>query len=162
MICIRVLAISGLAFISRLAFIRQISITSFMKITPKQYAESLYQAVKEKKDSDIKDAINNFFSILIQNNDMAKAEAIVVEFEKIWNMEQRIVEAELVSAKELDNSIVKLLNGYIAELSGAKKVILNQKINKNILGGVVIKYEDKILDGSLRMRLGELKKEMVK
>ncbi len=133
-----------------------------MKIIPKQYAQSLYQAVRDKNDSQIKDAINNFFSILIQNNDMAKAEEVVVEFEKIWNMEQGIIEAKVVSAKELDNDIVKLLNDYIAELSGAKQVSLNQEVNKNILGGVIIKYKDKVLDGSLRMRLGELKSEMVK
>ena len=133
-----------------------------MKITAKQYAESLYEAVQDKNNSQIKNSINNFFSILIQNNDIAKAEVIVKEFEKIWNTEQGIIEAKVVSAKELDNKIVKLLNNYIAELSGAEKVNLNQKINKDILGGVIIKYEDKILDGSLRMRLSELKGEMMR
>ncbi|MCK5320860.1 ATP synthase F1 subunit delta [Candidatus Parcubacteria bacterium] len=133
-----------------------------MKITAKQYAESLYQVVKDKNNSQIKDVINNFFSILTQNNDITKAEKIAKEFKKIWNTEQGIIEAEVVSAKELDNKIIKLLNNYITESSGAEKVILNQKINKNILGGVIIKFEDKILDGSLRMKLEELKREMVK
>ncbi|MCK5510209.1 ATP synthase F1 subunit delta [Candidatus Parcubacteria bacterium] len=133
-----------------------------MKITAKQYAESLYEAVQDKNNSQIKNSINNFFNILIQNNDLAKAEAIVKEFEKIWNIEQGIIEAKVVSAKELDNKIIKLLNNYITKLSGAEKVILNQKINKDILGGVVIKFEDKILDGSLRARLSELKSEMIK
>ena len=133
-----------------------------MKITAKQYAESLYEAVQDKNNSQIKNSINTFFNILIQNNDLAKAEAIVKEFEKIWNIEQGIIEAKVVSAKELDNKIIKLLNNYITKLSGAEKVILNQKINKDILGGVVIKFEDKILDGSLRARLSELKSEMIK
>ena len=133
-----------------------------MKITAKQYAESLYEAVQDKNNSQIKNSINNFFSILIQNNDIAKAEEIAKEFEKIWNTEQGIIEAEVVSAKELNNKIVKLLNNYIAELSGSEKVILNQKINKDILGGVIIKYEDKILDGSLRAKLNGLKTEMIK
>ena len=133
-----------------------------MKITAKQYVESLYQAVRDKNNSQIKDAIKNFFSILVQNNDILKAEEIVKEFEKIWNIEQGIIEAKVVSAKELDKNIVKLLNNYITELSGVRKIILNQKINKNILGGMVITYEDKVLDGSLRMRLGDLRSEMVK
>ena len=133
-----------------------------MNVSSKQYAESLYQAVRDKNNSQIKDAIKNFFSILIQNNDILKAEEIVKEFEKIWNTEQGIIEAKIVSAKELNKNIVKLLNNYITELSGAEKVILNQKINKNILGGVIIKYEDKILDGSLRAKLNELKVKMVR
>ena len=133
-----------------------------MKISAKQYAQSLHETVVDKSNNQIKDAINNFFDILVQNNDITKAEEIVKEFEKIWNMEHGIIEAEVVSAKELDNNIVKLLNGYIAELSGAKQVSLNQKINKDILGGVIIKFEDKILDGSLRAKLSGLKKEMGK
>jgi len=133
-----------------------------MKITAKQYAESLYEAIRDKNDGQIRDAIKNFFNILVQNNDIAKAEEIVVEFNKIWNMELGIIEAEVISAKALDNKIVKLLNGYIAGLSGAKEVSLNQEIDKNILGGVIIKYEDKILDGSLRARLNGLKVEIVK
>ena len=133
-----------------------------MKIFAKQYAQSLHETVVDKSNNQIKDAINNFFDILVQNNDITKAEEIVKEFEKIWNMEHGIIEAEVVSAKELDNNIVKLLNGYIAELSGAKQVSLNQKINKDILGGVIIKFEDKILDGSLRAKLSGLKKEMGK
>ena len=133
-----------------------------MNISPKQYGEALYEAVKEKKDSDIKIVINNFFNILIQNNDITKAKEIVKNFEKIWNTEHRIIEADIISAEELDKNIIKLLNDYIIELSGAEKISLKQNINKNILGGVIITYEDKVLDGSLRMRLVELKKEMVK
>ena len=133
-----------------------------MNVSSKQYAESLYQAVRDKNNSQIKDVINNFFNILVQNNDIAKAEDVVKEFENRWNIEQGIIEAEVVSAKELDNRIVKLLNNYITELSGAEKVILNQEINKDILGGVVITYEDKILDGSLRAKLNELKSEMMR
>ncbi|MDP3043311.1 MAG: ATP synthase F1 subunit delta [bacterium] len=133
-----------------------------MKITPKQYVESLYQSVHNKKDSQIKSVIENFVKLLVANNDMAKADKITCQFIKIWNKEEGIVEAEVVSARELDKKIVKLLNGYIVQLSGARKVLLKQKIDKNVLGGVIIKYEDKILDGSLKMKLNELRNKMIK
>ncbi|MFH0923831.1 MAG: ATP synthase F1 subunit delta [Candidatus Falkowbacteria bacterium] len=132
-----------------------------MKISVKQYAQSLYEAVADKSNSQIKNAVKNFFQILVQNNDLAKADEIINEFVKIWNKENGIIEAGVESAKALDDNIVKLLNNYIAELSGAKTVILNQTVNKYILGGVIIKYGDKILDGSLRARLGELKSRMI-
>ncbi|MBU4256905.1 ATP synthase F1 subunit delta [Patescibacteria group bacterium] len=131
-----------------------------MKITPKQYAESLYQSVINKKDSRIKGILDNFVKLLIDNNDISKIDKIIGQFKKIWNREEGIVEAEAVSARELDKKIVKLLNGYIVQLSGARKVLLKQKVDKNILGGVIIKYEDKILDGSLKARLKELRVEM--
>ena len=133
-----------------------------MKISLKQYAEGLYQSVQEKNDSEIKEVIKNFVKILQSNNDVSKIDEIILSFKKIWNSENGIIEAKVVSAKELGNEIIELLNSYIAELSGAKKVLVKQKVDKNILGGVVITYEDKVLDGSLRMRLGELRSEMVR
>jgi len=62
----------------------------------------------------------------------------------------------------LDKASIKLLENYIAELSGAKEVVLNEKIDKNILGGVVIRYGDRVVDGSLRTSLEELKNKMIK
>ena len=133
-----------------------------MKITQKQYGEALYQAVHDKSDSEVKAVLKNFFQILIQNNDLSKADGIIKEFKKIWNKEHGIIEAEVIGAKKLDNKIIELLNDYIIKLSGAKRINLEQKIDKNILGGAVIKYEDKVMDGSLRRRLNELNAEMAK
>ena len=133
-----------------------------MKISPKQYAESLYQTVQGKKDSDIEYAIENFVKVLQINSDINKLDKIAEQFCKIWDREKGIIKAEVVSAKELGKEIVELLNSYITKLSGAEKVLIKEKVDKNILGGAIIKYEDKILDGSLKTKLGELKVEMVK
>ncbi len=133
-----------------------------MKITVKQYAQSLYEAVKDKKDSQLRDVVKIFFGVLMANNDVARFDKISMEFEKIWNRENGIVEAQAVSAKKLDKNIIKLLNSYIARLTGARTVILDSAVDKDILGGIVLKYGDKVLDGSLKSRLAELKIGMMK
>jgi len=133
-----------------------------MKINAKQYARSLYEAVQNKSDSQIKDVLKSFVKVLINNNDISKADKIIAEFSKIWNKKQGVVEAEVISAKELDNPIIRLMSDYIVKLLKAKEVIINKKIDKNLLGGVVIKYGDKILDNSMRIRLCELKNRMIK
>jgi len=133
-----------------------------MKITPKQYALALYGSIKDEKTEKIKVILNEFVNVLSKNNDILKSEKIILEFEKTWNKKKGIVEAEIISANDLDKPIVKLLNEYIAKLSGADQVISGQAVDKNLLGGVVVKYSDKIIDGSLRTRLNNLKEEMVK
>lgn len=133
-----------------------------MKITTKQYTESLYQTIQDKKDGEVVAVIENFVKVLQSNNDINKLKQITKQFCEIWNKEEGIIEAEIISAKNLDNEIIGLLNNYIAKLSGAKKVLVKQKVDKNILGGVIIKYKDKILDGSLRMKLSELKADMIR
>ena len=133
-----------------------------MRISAKQYASSLYEAAQDKKDSQVKDVIKKFTAILVNNNDIAKADRIITEFEKLWNKEKSIVEAGITSARELDKKIIKLLGDYIVKLSRVKKVEATRNIDKSLLGGVVIKYGDKVIDGSLRAMLSRLKKEMVK
>ena len=133
-----------------------------MKITPKQYAESLYEAISEKGKKEAEAAVVNFVNILFANNDASKINNIIDLFEKKWNKEEGVVEAEIISKEKLSSGIIKSLNDYIAKLSGAKKVIMNEKEDKNILGGVVIKYEDKIFDASLKTKLEDLNSNMIK
>jgi len=133
-----------------------------MKISAKQYAQSLYEVVKDKKDSQIRKIIKNFSRILINNNDILKIDKITAEFARIWNRERGIVEAEIIGARKFDNKIIKLLNDYIIKLSGAKKIEIKQTVDKNILGGVIIRYEDRVIDGSLKTKLSELKNKMIK
>ena len=67
-----------------------------------------------------------------------------------------------MSARELNKETIKLLKSYVIKLSGAKEVVVDEQVDKNILGGVVIKYGDKVIDGSLKAQLEELKDKLVK
>ncbi|MDO9399110.1 MAG: ATP synthase F1 subunit delta [bacterium] len=133
-----------------------------MKITAKQYAQYLYQIVSDKENDQIKDVIEKFAIALKNNNDLVKANQIIKQFIEIWNFEKKIVEAEIISAKELDINIKKVLIDYIKELSKANEIIIKEKIDQNLLGGVIIKYGDKVLNGSLRNNLTEMRSRMIK
>lgn len=133
-----------------------------MKITARQYALSLSEAVDNKSAREVKAVIKKFIELLAGKNQLGEAEKIIAEFVKIWNDQRGIVEAEVASANGLAKEIVKLLKNYIVKLSGAKEVKISEEIDKNILGGVIIRYDDKILDGSLKASLKELKDKMIK
>jgi len=133
-----------------------------MKIKPRQYALSLYEAVEGKSPTQVKAVIGKFVELLAKKNQLAQADKIGVQFVKIWNEKHGIVEALALSANGLDRASVKLLENYITELSGAKEVMMSQKTDKDILGGVIVRYSDKIIDGSLKATLVELKEKMVK
>jgi len=133
-----------------------------MKITPKQYAQTLYELSKDIKKEDVEKVISDFVRILFANNNASKLDKIIAEYNKIWNSEQGVVDAEIISVRELDTDIVKLLKNYIIKIAGAENIELKKKTDKNILGGVVIKYGDKILDASLRAKVNALKERMKK
>jgi F-type H+-transporting ATPase subunit delta len=133
-----------------------------MKILPKQYALALYEEVLDKKKSEAKSIIEDFARLIYANNDIAKLDKIISEFEKIWNREEGIVEAEVISARELNKATVKQIKNYIVELTRAKEVSIEEKLDKNLLGGVVLKYGDKVLDGSIKTKLNDLKNQMIR
>jgi F-type H+-transporting ATPase subunit delta len=43
-----------------------------------------------------------------------------------------------------------------------KRVFLKPVVDDSILGGVIVKVDNKVIDGSVRTRLEEIKKEMIK
>jgi F-type H+-transporting ATPase subunit delta len=132
-----------------------------MRITVKQYAQSLYEVVSKAEDGDLNVALKNFVKMLSARRNLNKAGRIIAEFEKIWNREQGIAEGELVSARKLDENIAPLLHCSIAKLLEVKEVKLENQIDKNILGGFVVKIGDLIIDGSVKNQLNSLKNRLI-
>ena len=128
-----------------------------MRATPKQYALSLFESLKDADESQVKNVVREFAKILIKNNEVAKVERIVRHFIDFWNKGKGIIEAEIMSARELEEEIIKLLRYYVVKLAKNKNIKISRKIDKDILGGVIVKYDDKILDLSLKTKLEELR-----
>ena len=133
-----------------------------MKILPKQYAIALLEELEGKKTTQITAAIDNFVRLLADKNDLGLADKIVVEFGKLWNEKEGIVESEIILAREPNKKILEELGGYIKQIASAKKIFLVKKVDAEILGGAIVKYGDRVVDMSLRNRLSDLKKQMIK
>lgn len=127
-----------------------------MIIAPKDYALGLLHATKSKDKNEITSVVHNFVDILVQNNDVSKTARILDIFATLWNKENSIVEAEIITAETLNRADVDSLENFLITLSGAKKVRMTEKIDEDILGGVIIKYGDNIMDKSLRTKIKDL------
>jgi F-type H+-transporting ATPase subunit delta len=130
-----------------------------MKINPKKYALALYESVALEEGA-IENLLKNFVKILVKNNDLSKAKKIEIEFNKIWNKKKGIVDANIISAKKTDQETLEIIENYIKKISGSPNVNMQEEIDKDMIGGIIIKYEDKILDGSLRTGLKTLKEKL--
>jgi len=132
-----------------------------MKATIGQLALSLYQAVENQPAAQIKPIIKRFVELLAEKHRLVQADKIIKEFAKLCNQRLGIVEAEVVSAKDLDKETLKIVKRYIAQTAGAREIIARARVDKSLLGGVIIKYGDKVLDGSLRGTLNDLKDKLL-
>lgn len=133
-----------------------------MNIKPKQYAQSLYEMVKDADKNESKKIIEKFVCLLVENNQTSQVEKILDYFTEMWNKEKGIVVAEISSARKLDANIVKMLKKHITDLSDAELLELSEKIDEDLLGGIILKYNNKIVDNSLRTRVQEFKKALIK
>lgn len=132
-----------------------------MKISAQQYALSLYESIKGKTDKkEIKNLLGNFVALLGKNNNLNKEAEIIEIFENIWNSENGELNAELTSARELNKESRETVIDYLKEKSGAKKIILDEKTDKKILGGFILKYNNRIINGSLSSSLEELANQL--
>ena len=132
-----------------------------MKITAKQYAQCLYELTSTQSEDKIKDILSKFVVLLDKRHALNLAPAISVAFTELWNREHGEVVAELTSARELKSEAKELITNYLKNKSGATEVILDENVDKSILGGFILKYNNKIIDASLRSSLEELKTQMM-
>ena len=90
------------------------------------------------------------------------APKIIKELETLGRAERGEILAELVSARELSAESKELLASYIKKQSGQDKVVWQETIDKTLLGGGVVKFQDRIMDFSLRRALTQIKQVLIK
>ena len=130
-----------------------------MKIKTEQYAQALIESLSGLSPEKQKSVISNFAQVLFRNNDGHLLGRVIDSFSKIWNEQNSIVVAEIKSAHKIDENTEKVLIKRIKEAAKASEAEIKKTIEIKILGGVVIKYGDKIFDASLRSRLNSLRDE---
>jgi ATP synthase F1 delta subunit len=128
---------------------------------------SPYFSTKEKQDglervvSDADPVIVNFLKLLIEKHRMPAIFRIRANYEALWEEENKLLPVQITSAVELDKAIVKQLGDRIAEQTD-RKVELSANVDPDILGGIVVRVGNSVLDASVRNRLEQLRRTVVK
>jgi F-type H+-transporting ATPase subunit delta len=101
----------------------------------------------------------NFLSLLIENHRMPVIFRIRQQYERLWEEENRLLPVEITSAIELDQATTESLGRTIGERAG-RKVTLAARVDPDILGGIVVRVGNSILDASIRNRLEQLRRHV--
>ncbi|HPT08671.1 MAG TPA: ATP synthase F1 subunit delta [bacterium] len=133
-----------------------------MKISSKQYALSLFELVADKNDSDLLGILKNFTNFVIKNNDYSKIDNIIEELSKIWDEKNSELSVDLISAHKLENDTKDIITTYLKNKTNFSKINFTHTINTDIIGGIILRYGDKIIDGSIKNNLNNLKNKINK
>jgi len=128
---------------------------------------SPYFSTTEKQDgldravSGADEVIVNFLKLLIENHRMPVIFRVRRGYEELWEDENKLLPVRVTSAVELDKSTVSQIGDKIAEQTG-RKVELSSEVDPDILGGIVVRVGNSILDASIRNRLEQLRRQVAR
>ena len=101
----------------------------------------------------------NFLSLLIENHRMPVIFRTRQQFERLWEEENRMLPVEITSAVPLDEKTTEDLGRTIGERAG-RRVTLARRVDPDILGGIILRVGNSILDASIRNRLEQLRRHV--
>jgi F-type H+-transporting ATPase subunit delta len=128
---------------------------------------SPYFSTQEKDDgldravSGADPIVVNFLKLLIENHRMPVIFRVRRGYEDLWEHENRLRPVKVTSAVELDRATVKSIGDRIAEQTG-QKVDLSAGVEPDLLGGIVVRVGNQVLDASIRNRLEQLRKQVAR
>jgi F-type H+-transporting ATPase subunit delta len=102
---------------------------------------------------------SNFLELLVEKGRMPDVFRIRREFDELWKKANRRLDVTVTSAIELDPSVVGKIGEEVERQTG-EKVELSSEVDGEILGGIVLRVGNMVLDASIRTRLEKLRKSV--
>jgi F-type H+-transporting ATPase subunit delta len=103
----------------------------------------------------------NFLQLVAEKGRAGELEEIAKEFERLMAREERLLTVELTTARELSDAEAKAILKQIEDAAG-RKVEATQKVDPDLVGGIVLQAGSLRVDASVRGRLERLRNELVK
>src|SRR3954469_9193057 len=128
---------------------------------------SPYFSTEEKADgldkaiSDADPVFVNFLKLLIENHRMPVIFRVRRGYEDLWEDENKLLPVQITSAVGLDPDTVKQIGDQIAEQTD-RRVDLSASVEPDILGGIVVRVGNSVLDASVRNRPEQLRKQVAR
>ena len=128
---------------------------------------SPYFSTQEKSDgldravSGADETVTNFLELLVEKHRMPVIFRIRAELDQLWEEENKRLPVQVTSAVELSKETVKQIGDKIAEQTD-RKVDLSSTVDPDILGGIIVRVGNSVLDASIRNRLENFRKQVAR
>lgn len=103
--------------------------------------------------------VRNFLLLLAEKNRAGEIEEIAREFDRLVAQAEGILDVELTTAVELSDEEARAVIAQIEKASG-RKVEATQRVDPDLIGGLVLQAGSLRLDSSVRGRLDRLRQEL--
>jgi F-type H+-transporting ATPase subunit delta len=128
---------------------------------------SPYFSSEEKKDAvgrvvdGADERFLNFLKLLAERHRMPVLFRIRRALHSMWAEEKRLLPVSVTSAVDLDESLVEEIGKRIEDQTG-RNVEVSSDVDPDVLGGLVVRVGNMVLDASVRNRLEQLRKQVAR
>jgi len=103
----------------------------------------------------------SFLEALIERKRMPEIFQIRQRYNKLWDIEMKVLPVEVTTAFPLDEGTVASIGERIGRETG-NRIQLTSVVDPDVLGGIVLRVGNVVLDASIRRRLNQLRKQISK
>jgi F-type H+-transporting ATPase subunit delta len=103
--------------------------------------------------------LGNVLQLMLERGRFAAAPDLRSAYDALAIVEEGVVEVEVVSAAELSPETEKKIAARVQEATG-RRVELARRVDPSILGGLVLRIGDIIVDGSVKARIRQLRRRL--
>lgn len=128
--------------------------------TPRVTLEEKKEAIREAYGEDVPEAFLRFLLVLLDKGRQRRLPQIEAEYRRLVDEREDRVHATVTLAREPDEGFREEILGALAGATG-KEIVPHFRVDEEILGGVVIRLEDHVMDGTLRRRLSDLEDRLL-
>ena len=119
------------------------------------------KAVLDKVFANADTSTRSFISLLADKRREGELANVAANFIASYNEMKGIASATVVTATALTGDVLATMKSYVSTLLGKTDIDLTNDVDPTIIGGIIIKHEDKLLDKSVSKELREIRKQLI-
>ncbi|BDR60365.1 ATP synthase F1 subunit delta [Lactobacillus xylocopicola] len=130
------------------------------------FSDPILNTTEKKKalsaiEQGLVDEVQNFLNLLLDYNHFSALPAIIAYFNDLYNKNKKIMAGTAITSIELDESQLKALGESYAQKYGLTQVHLDNEVDDSIIGGVILKVGDYVVDGSVKNKLTKIRARLI-
>ena len=110
--------------------------------------------------ADLSEPVRNLVQLLLTRGRIRQLPRVAAEFRRLDDKRNNIVNAIATSASPLDDAEIRAITARLEQMSGAA-VALETAVDPDVIGGIVVRIGDRLIDGSVRGRLERLRNQLI-
>lgn len=124
--------------------------------SPAWSKEQKHQLLDESFDGKLSAYTLNFLKLLVDNGRFGSIGVIIDEYQRIYDANNGIMQVTAITATKMDSDLEEKLVKKLNTLTG-KNVKLTTVLDKSIIGGVRLRYDNTEIDSTVKSKLDELR-----